>query len=111
MIDLTTFASDHCSWCGVWVPRHEQIPLGVPFDIGPDETTLVGSAVEFHVDGYVLTGFLFSAESEEKSEGVDLGLMACCDECADKAMLHAGRAEIKLEPLSEASVRLKTVRA
>ncbi|HUP62639.1 MAG TPA: hypothetical protein VNA69_19715 [Thermoanaerobaculia bacterium] len=111
MVDHKTFVFDHCSWCGGRVSQHEQIPLGVPLEIGPEESVLLGCAVEFGVDGYVLTGFLFPIESEEKREGFDLGMIACGDECADEAMLRAGRAGIRLQPLSEASVRLKMLRA
>jgi len=63
------------------------------------------------IDGFVLTGFLFAADSDEKREGFDLGLVTCCDECADKAMLYAANRDIKMQPLSEATVRLKMFRA
>lgn len=109
-IDLQTIVLGLCSWCGRRVPD-EHIPLGVPLEVGQDERSLLGRAVEFRVDGYVLTGFLFPEESEEKREGFDLGLVACSDECADKAMQHAGTRGVRLQPLSEASVRLKMLRA
>ena len=62
------------------------------------------------IDGFVLTGFLFAADSDEKTEGFDLELVACCDECADKAMHYAANRDIKMQPLSEATVRLKMFR-
>ncbi|MEO8034880.1 MAG: hypothetical protein ABI837_10665, partial [Acidobacteriota bacterium] len=71
---------------------------------------LLGRAVEIDVEGYVVTGILFPAKSKEKGEGLDLSMIACSAECADQAMLHAGKASIKLRPLSEATVRLKTHR-
>jgi hypothetical protein len=51
------------------------------------------------------------AETLLKVFGVLFMVMACCADCADKAMLHAGRAGIRLKSLSEATVRLKLVRA
>ena len=109
MIDLQTVAFAHCSWCGRRLSDTE-IPLGIPLDMGQDEKALLGRAVEFGVEGYVLTGFLFAAESKEKREGLDLGMIACSDECADKAADHGGTAGIKLQPLSEATVKLKMLR-
>ena len=111
MIDLKTFASEHCSWCGIGVPPHERIALGAPLEIGPGVNPLCGCAVEVDVDGYVLTGVMFEAESREKSEGFDLSMTACSDKCADEAMLHAGKAGVTVRPLSEACVQLKVGRA
>lgn len=111
-IDLQAIVFDLCSWCGRRIGDDEQrIPLGAPFEFDEDERALLGKAVEFSVDGFVLSGFLFTEESEEKGEGLDLGLIACCDECADKSMQYATNRDIKLQPLSEASVRLKMLRA
>jgi hypothetical protein len=67
--DLKTFVSEHCSWCGVRIPRHDQIPLGAQLEMGSAENALVGCAVELDVEGYVVTGIMFPAESEEKKEG------------------------------------------
>ena len=105
VIDLKTFVSEHCSWCGVRVPHHDKIHLGVQLEMSPDENALLGRAVELDVEGYVITGIMFQAGSEEKREGFDLSMIACCAECADQAMLHAGKASIALRPLLEASVR------
>jgi len=110
MHELQRFVHDHCSWCGRQVQKHV-IPLGVPLEIGPNETALLGAAVEFSSDRYVITGFMFPTGSDEKQEGFDLDMVACSDECADEAMARAGAANIRLRPLTEATVRLKSVRA
>jgi hypothetical protein len=110
MPGLQNFAHDHCSWCGRELSKHV-IPLGVPLEIGPKENALLGGAVEFSADGYVITGFLFPTGSDEKQEGFDLGMVACSNECADQAMARAGASSIRLRPLTEATVRLKSVRA
>lgn len=110
-IDLQAVVFDLCSWCGSRIADDDKrIPLGAPFELEQDERALLGKAVEFSVDGFVLTGFVFAEESEEKREGFDLGLIACSDECADKAMQYATTRDVKLQPLSEASVRLKMLR-
>jgi len=110
-MDLQAIVFDLCSWCGRRIGDDEQrIPLGAPFDLDEDERALLGKAVEVSVDGFVLTGFLFTEESEEKGEGLDLGLIACSDECADKTMEHATKRDIRLQALSEASVRLQMLR-
>lgn len=111
-IDLQAVVFDLCSWCGRRIADDAQsIPLGVPLELGEGECALMGKAVEVSVDGFVLTGFLFAADSDEKNEGFDLGLVACSDECADQAMLYAANRDIKLRPLSESTVRLKMFRA
>jgi len=109
-IDLQAVVFDLCSWCGHRIADDEQsIPLGVPLEF--DEGALLGKAVELSVDGFVLTGFLFAADSDEKSEGFDLALVACSDECADKAMQYGANRDVKMQPLSEATVLLKMFRA
>jgi len=111
-IDLQAVVFDLCSWCGHRFADDEQsIPLGVPLELDEGERTLLGKAVELSIDGFVLTGFLFAAHSDEKTEGFDLGLVACSDECADKAMLYAASRDIRMQRLSEATVRLKMFRA
>jgi len=100
-----------CSWCGRRIAEGEGvIPLGVPFDV-EDDAALIGKPIEFSVDGFLITGFLFPKDSEEKTEGFDIGLIACSDDCANRVMECAGTREIKLKPLSEVAVLLKTMRA
>jgi hypothetical protein len=111
-MDLQAVVLDLCSWCGRRIgDDEERIPLGAPLELDDDGRALMGKAVELSVAGFVLTGFLFTPESDEKREGFDLGLIACCDECADKAVQYAGTRDIELRPLSEATVRLKMLRA
>ncbi len=111
-IDLQAVVFDLCSWCGRRIADDEpSIPLGALLELHEGQRSLLGKAVELSVDGFVLTGFLFAADSDEKAEGFDLGLVACRDECADKAMQYAANRDIKMQPLSEATVRLKMFRA
>jgi hypothetical protein len=93
VIDLKTFVSEHFSWCGVRIPRHNQIALGAQLEMSADENALVGCAVELDVEGYVVTGIMFPAESEEKREGFDLSMIACSDEMRRPG--HAARGQGK----------------
>jgi hypothetical protein len=112
LLNLEDLVPDLCSWCGRRLAdREEVIPLGATIDLKDHERVLIGRAVEFSVDGYVITGFLFPNGSRGKEEGFDLGLIACSDDCADRAMECAGNRDIDLQPLTEATVRLKMMRA